>query len=449
MRFKRIMLTLGVGCLLAAAQPAARGEDWPEWRGAGRRGVWTEDGVLEKFPEKGLKYTWRVPLHEGYAGPAVDAGRVFVSDFIRGGGLKGTERALCLDERSGKLLWKQEWPVDYSGTQPKWASGPRATPTVDGDLVYFVGGMGRLSAFEAATGKLVWKRDYVAEYDATVPAWGVVSPPVVHGKLLIALVGGKDGATVVAFDKRSGEEAWRALPAKGDPGYAPPLIVEAGGVRQLIVWHPTAVSSLDPATGRVFWEHPFEVAMGMTVATPVVDAGRLLVTAFFDGAMLLALAPDKPAAKPVWHRKGKSEQPADTDGLHALITTPVIDGKYIYGIDSYGELRGLRAADGERIWQSLDLTRENARWAAGLIVRHGDRFFVNNDRGELVIARFAPEGYVEVDRTPLIEPTSKGGGRRELDAVHWSHPAYANRHIVVRNDREIVRASLEATPAKN
>lgn len=184
-------------------------------------------------------------------------------------------------------------------------------------------------------------------------------------------------------------------------------------------------------------------------ATPVVDGGRLLVSAFFDGAMLLALDPDEPAAKTVWRRKGKSEQPNDTDGLHALITTPILDGDQIYGIDSYGELRGLRASDGERLWESPDLVGEKARWAAGLIVRHGDRYFVNTDRGDLVIARLAPQGYREIDRTKLIGPTSKGGGRRELDAVLWSHPAYANRHVVVRNDREIVRASLEApTSAK-
>jgi outer membrane protein assembly factor BamB len=435
---------MGTLCILAAAPPPVQGEDWPEWRGTGRRGVWSEDGILAAFPETGLKYTWRVPIHEGYAGPAVASGRVFVSDFIRGSGMKGTERALCLDERAGKLLWRHEFEVDYSGTQPTWANGPRATPTVDGDLVYFLGAAGKLSAFESATGRLVWKRDYVSDYGATVPAWGTASAPVVHGKLLIALVGGKDNARVVAFDKRSGEEAWRALPSKGDAGYASPLLVEAGGAWQLIVWHPTAISSLDPATGRVHWEQPFEVAMGMTVATPVVDRGRLLVSSFFDGSMLLALDPDEPAAKVVWRRKGKSEQPKDTVGLHALITTPVLDDEHVYGIDSYGELRGLRASDGERIWKSLDLIRENARWAAGLIVRHGDRFFVNNDRGELVIARFTPQGYIEIDRTPLIEPTSKGGGRRELGAVHWSHPAYANRHIVVRNDREIMRASLEA-----
>jgi len=260
--------------------------------------------------------------------------------------------------------------------------------------------------------------------------------------LLVSLVGGKNGATVVAFDKATGEERWRSLSAEGDPGYAPPLIVDSGGVEQLIVWHPKAIHSLDPHTGKVHWTQPFEVSMGMTVATPVFDRDRLLVSAFFDGSMLLELDAKRPAAKLLWHQKGKSEQPRDSRGLHALIATPVIDGDMIYGIGSYGEMRGLKISTGERVWESLDLLGEHARWAAGLIVRNGDRYLVNTDRGDLVLARFTPKGYEEIDRTFLIEPTSSGGGRRERGAVNWSHPAYANGHVVARNDREIVRASL-------
>ena len=444
MRLFSNSIAISLLCLCAAWTGPASAEDWPEWRGAGRGGIWTEDGIVESFPEQGLSYTWRVPIAEGYAGPSVAAGRVFVSDFVRESGLRGTERALCLDETSGEVLWKREWPVDYSGTQPKWASGPRATPTVDDDRVYFIGGMGMLWALEAKTGKPLWKHDLVAEFEAEVPAWGVASAPLVVGDLLVTLVGGADGAGVVAFDKRTGKERWRAVPETGDPGYAPPLIVEAGGVRQLIVWHPKAVYALEPPTGKVLWKQPHEVGMAMTVATPVVGENHLLVSSFFDGAMLLRLDAEKPGAEVLWQEKGKSEQPRESRALHALITTPVIDGEMIYGIGSYGELRGLKVATGERVWESVDLIGEHARWAAGLIVRNGDRYLVNTDRGELVLARFTPKGYEEIDRTFLIEPTSGGGGRRELDAVNWSHPAYANGHVVARNDREIVRASLRA-----
>jgi outer membrane protein assembly factor BamB len=130
--------------------------------------------------------------------------------------------------------------------------------------------------------------------------------------------------------------------------------------------------------------------------------------------------------------------------LHALVSTPVIDGDYVYGIGSYGQLRCLDAHTGKRIWETMDLTVENARWASAQIVRNGDRYFINNDRGELIIARFSPDGYAEISRTELIKPTQPTERRRKRGAVHWSHPAYADRHIIVRNDEEIVRYSLAA-----
>jgi outer membrane protein assembly factor BamB len=179
----------------------------------------------------------------------------------------------------------------------------------------------------------------------------------------------------------------------------------------------------------------------MTVATPVHADHRLLVSCFFNGSLLLALDRDAPGARALWQISGPSE--IDSDGLHALIATPVIAGDTIYGVGSYGQLRGLDLKTGARRWESLELIGEKARWAAAFIVRLGQRYVINTDRGELVLADLTPDGYREIDRTPLIAPTSPASGR-DLGAVHWSHPAYANRHIVVRNDREVVRANLSS-----
>ena len=148
------------------------------------------------------------------------------------------------------------------------------------------------------------------------------------------------------------------------------------------------------------------------------------------------------AAELVW--KGASDSAIDTDGLHALMSAPVIGGDYIYGICSYGQLRCLRLSSGERVWETQAVTGERARNASAFMVRNGDRYFINNDRGELVIARLTPTGYEEISRTFLIRPTSKPGARRALGAVNWSHPAYAQRHIFARNDEEIICASLAA-----
>jgi outer membrane protein assembly factor BamB len=348
---------------------------------------------------------------------------------------------LCLDEQTGHVLWTREWPVDYRGLQ--YASGPRATPTIDGERVYVLGATGVLLCLEVRSGKVVWQKDFVRDFDAEVPVWGMSSAPLVDGPRLIALAAGRPDAKVVAFDKMTGEVRWKALSSvDSEPGYSQPVIVESGGARQLVVWHTEAVAALDPDNGGVFWEQPFKVHMNSPIATPVWQAPHLLVSGFFNGARLFRLEGAPPSAELIW--KGSSDSAIDTDGLHALMATPVFDGEHIYGVCSFGQLRCLRAADGSRVWETQQLTKEKARNASAFLVRHGDRFFINNDRGELIIARLSPSGYEEISRTKLIEPTSDPGARRELKAVNWSHPAYANRHIFARNDNEILRASLEA-----
>ena len=445
--------TVGVWILaalgLALAAPALDAVDWPEWRGAGRQAVWSEDGIIDRFPAGGLNVTWRTPINGGFAGPAVADGRVFVADFEflpETRVMDGTERLLALDEATGEVLWTYEWPTAYRNLQLSYATGPRSTPTVDDDRVYVAGGAGMLLCLQAETGEVVWQHDTVTEYDTTVPVWGTASSPLVDGDLLIQVVGAEPDGLVMAFDKMTGEEVWRAIDVTNEMGYGQPVIYEAGGVRQLIVWHPTAISSLNPETGAIYWSEPWEVRSSMTVTTPVRSGNQLFFTQFYGGSMMLRLATDRPAAELAWQITGTSEMPDGTQALHSLITTPIVDGDYIYGVDSYGELRGLDARTGQRLWTSDAMTAQR-RWGTAFMVRHGDRYFVNNDDGDLIIAQFTPEGYVEIDRTRLIEATSRSGfGPRRFEdrAVNWTHPAYANRHLVTRNDEEIIRVSLAA-----
>ncbi len=447
--FSLVFLLAGV-LILALSLTRVRAEDWPEWRGKGRTGVWNETGALEKFPENGLEIRWRRSIRSGYSGPSVAGGRVYAADFEETAPQKGTERILCLDEATGKVLWSHSWPVSYARLARAYAIGPRATPTVDARLVYVVGATGILHALHRETGELMWGKNFENDYATEVPTWGVTGAPLVEGDLLIAIVGGAPDAEVVAFNKHTGEEVWRALSPEPEMGYAQPIIFEAGGVRQLIVWHPSAVSSLNPQTGEVYWEEPWEVRIGMTVATPVRSGDHLFLSQFYGGSMMMRMNPSRPSAGVVWKRKGRSELPEHTDSLHALITTPVVEDGLIFGVCSYGQFRCLDASTGDRIWESLELI-ELGRWAAAFLVRNGDRYFANNDLGDLIIARFDREGYHEIDRTHLIEPTTDssfrvrpGGRRRPSDrVVNWVHPAYANGHIVARNDKEILSASLK------
>ena len=445
-RFATVAL-VAAGVVFGATH--AQADDWPQWRGTDRLAVWSETGIVDRFPDSGLKVAWRTPVRSGFAGPAVADGRVFVLDWREdpeSRTLDGTERLVAIDEEAGAVLWTHEWATSYRMLQASYAIGPRATPTVDGDRVYAVGASGALRCVDAASGELIWSRNYIDDYDTSVATWGVASAPLVDGDRLIAIVGGEPDALVVAFDKRTGAELWRAVEVVGEMGYGQPVIYEAGGVRQLIVWHAAALVSLDPETGETYWEEPWEVGAGMSVATPVRDGHYLLVSQFYNGSMMMRLDTDRPSASVLWKGSSRSEMPDETDGLHALITTPIVAGGHVYGVGSYGELRGLDARTGERLWMSDRMTVQ-ARWGTAYMVRQGDRYFVSNDEGYLIIARFTPEGYVEVDRTMLLEATSHSGygPQRRFDRlVNWSHPAFANRHVVQRNDDEVIRASLAA-----
>jgi len=424
-------------------------DDWPQWRGKNREGVWHEDGILDRFPAGGPEVKWRVPIGSGYSGPSVADGRIFVMDWTKTEGtraMEGTERLHCFDEETGKTLWTQEWPAAYGSLMASYALGPRATPTVDGDLVYALGSVGDLVAAKVANGEVVWRRDFVEEYGASVPIWGTTSAPLVDGDLLITVAGAESDGKVIAYDKRTGKERWRAISSNWEMGYEQPMIVEAGGVRQLIIWEPKAVFSLNPTNGEIYWSQEWDVRMGMSVATAVTDGRQLLFTQFYKGSLMMELDAHAPKAKPVWMGEGKSEQPDQTQGLHSLITTPILDGDTIYGVCSYGELRGLDATTGTRLWETGEMTRQS-RWGAAFMVKNGDRWFVNNDQGDLIIARFTREGYREIDRVKLLEANSNAAvaaTRMNAAGVNWSHPAYANRHIVARNDSELIRVSLEA-----
>ena len=429
---------------LISLAPPALADDWPEFRGEGRQGVWRETGLLETFPADGLKVRWRTPVKAGYSGPTVADGRVFVTDWEPRQGLHGIERALALDEATGEILWTVEWEADYAGIQ--WEVGPGAAPTIDDDRVYVLGRTGVLSALRVDTGAVLWQRSYEEDYGVDRMMWGFdwgfASAPLVDDERLIAFVGGPDDARVVAFDKLTGDEIWRALPSPADLGVAQPVIIEAGGARQLIMWDPEEVASLDPVTGKTYWRQPYVVGGAMTVAMPVQIGAQLFFSTFYDGPMMLTLNQDRPDATVAW--KGSSNSEIQTEGLHAVLATPIIDGGYIYGICSYGQLRCLNAETGERVWETQEATVERRRWASGFMVRNGDRVLINNDRGELIIARLSPEGYDEVSRTTLIAPTSPPGNRRELVYVNWVHPAYANKHIYTRNDEEIIAVSMDA-----
>jgi outer membrane protein assembly factor BamB len=435
-----------LAALVACGTSLLHGDDWPQWLGPQRDGMWREKGSVEKLPADGLKFRWRTPIGGGYTGPAVARGRVYLMDrqLARGatnpanafarGEIPGTERVLCLNEADGKILWQHEYDCPYTVS---YAAGPRATPVVHDGKVYTLGSEGNLLGLDAEKGTILWSRDFKKDFEIKTPVWGFAGHPLVDGKKLICLAGG-NSSVAVAFDKDTGKELWRALSSK-EPGYAPPMIHEFAGRRQLIIWHPEAVNALDPETGKIIWTHPItpSIRSGMTIPTPLKVGDQLFLTSFYNGSLMLRVRDDKPTV--VWQSQKISER--DTDGLHSVMATPLIENGYIYSPCSYGQFRCLKAATGERLWETFAPTSgKSARWGHAFIVKHEERSFIFSETGDLIIAKLTPEKYEEISRARLVDSVNRDPGR----PVVWSHPAFANRSVYARNDREIVCVSLAA-----
>lgn len=415
------------------------GDDWPQWTGPTRDSVWRESGVISKFPADGPKFVWRAPIAGGYSGPAVANGRVFVTDYERTAGnavndpggrpkLQGNERIWALDAASGKVLWKVEYPCAYEISYP---AGPRATPTVDGERVYVLGAQGHLTCLQVDSGKIVWQLELAKRYNAPTPIWGFCSHPLIVGDLLYVMAGGA-GSAVVALDKATGVEKWRALDAP-DAGYCPPTLVTAGGVKQLVVWHPRALAGLDPLTGQPYWSVKLEPDYGMSI-NPAYQAGEYLFAAGIkDKGVMLQLSTSEPTVKELWRSTNRQ-------GLGPVHSPVVAVGNVLYGVNRGGELTALELATGKRLWETYDVTTRSrfANSATAFLVRNGERFYIFSESGELIIAQLSPTGYSELARAKILEQTHEAFGR----SVIWSHPAFANRALYARNDREIVCVSL-------
>jgi outer membrane protein assembly factor BamB len=418
------------------------GDDWPQWMGKNRDGIWAETGTLDKFPEGGPKVLWRKPIHGGYSGPAVVAGKLYVFDYQRPDGkltnnpafrtkFEGEERILCLDAKSGDKVWEYKYPCKYAIS---YASGPRCTPTVIDGLLFALGAEGNLTCLDANTGSRIWAKDLKEDYKTTSPIWGFCSHPLVDGDKVICGVGGK-GSTLVAFDKKTGKELWKSVTAR-EQGYCPPTIHEVGGVRQLIHWNADAITSVDPETGKVYWTEKLAPQHGMAIMAPVREGNLLFAGGIGFASLCLELAADKPTAKVAW--KGDRNT-----SVCPINMTPIIEEGYIYGVDQPGQLRCVELKTGKRLWETWDPTtgiKDPRKSGSGtaFLVKNGDKYFIMAETGHLIIARLSPKGYEEISRAKILDTTNECFGR----PVVWSHPAFADKCCFARNDKEIICVSL-------
>lgn len=426
------MKILPILLILIIIMNVARADDWQDWRGPHRDGTWSETGIIHKFESNRIKIQWSVPIGSGYNGPSVSEGKVYVMD--RQESPKEIERVLCFDENTGAKIWSFEFDCKYE--EIGYPAGPRSSVIIDGSRAYSLSTMGHLHCFDKATGKVLWNKNLRGIYKIMMPTWGISTAPLIVGDKIIIQAAGSNNSCVVALNKVNGEELWTNL---NDPAsYSSPILITQAGKKVVVVCTGENLAGLDPDTGKEFWKFQFKSGMSLTVPSPVLYKNYIFVSCFFNGSLLIKLDSKEVKAEVVWRRSGKNER--ETDALHCCISTPIIKDDHIYGIDSYGEMRCLDLLTGQRIWEDLTAVKKD-RFANVHMIQNGEITWMFNEDGELIISKLSPKGFQEISRAKLIEPTTAQFSRKGI-GVTWTHPAFANKHVFIRSDKELICGDL-------
>jgi len=409
---------------LTFAQDNPATYDWSQWRGPDRSGTWHQGPKVDTLSPDMIQQLWSVDIGPGYNGPTVSEGRVYAMDYSG-----GREQVLCFSAENGQKLWNHSYPVSYNVGYP---TGPRASVLISDGKAYSYGTMGHLFCFDATSGKVIWQVNSLETFKVRLPIWGLASNPILVQDKLIVQLGGELGACLLAFNKDTGKEIWRAL--KDEASYSAPVLIRQAGKEVLVCWTGESISGLDPQNGKLYWSVPFQPGnMIMNIADPVYDTPYLFLSGFFDGSYLLELDQEATSARLVYHRFGPDVN--KTEALHCCISTPFIRDGHVYGVGSYGETRCLDLLSGDRIWEDLSLVPK-ARWANVHLIHQGDRTWGFNELGELLLGRFTPDGYVDMGRAKVIDPVKISPNPR--NGVCWAHPAFMGRRIFVRSDEQLI-----------
>jgi len=358
--------------------------EWPQWRGPYRDGTSSESGLLTDWPPTGPPMLWEKMLGRGFSTPVVAGGRVYTMDQEKSpedidGSAKETtyEAVICWEAATGRELWKFRY---LGGYEERMGSGPRSTPSVDGDYVYAVGPIGIFHCLRADTGQMVWRHDLLEEFHAKAPQYGVSFSPLVENDLVYVAPGGPNGGSVAAFHKRSGVLAWRAL---DDPmGYSSPLMTTAAGVRQLLVFTNDALVSLSPSDGATYWRFAWETTGGFNIATPIAfDDYVFISSAYGKGCALLEIsrnADGSLGARSVYEH----------NRMRNYFASSVRYREQIYGFDN-SDLTCMDVRTGDALWR----LRPDRGFKKGSLLIADGYLIVLDESGKLALAEAAPDGY--------------------------------------------------------
>lgn len=380
---------------------------WKDFRGPHRDGVYSEMEIRTSWPREGPPLLWKQPVGGGYASFAVAGGRAFTIEQRR-----HQEVVTAYDVQTGQELWAHAWDAEFR--ESMGGDGPRSTPIWDNGHVYALGAAGHLVCLEAETGSPVWSFNMLEQNGASNLTWGMAASPLIVDDKVIVLPGGRNGRSVVAYDKRTGDRVWNSL--DDQQAYTAPMLVTLAEKRQILVVSANRAMGLEVENGRLLWEYPWKTSYGINSAQPiVVGPNRFFISAGYGhGAAVVE----------VTQRGGGYEATTVWENLNMKnkFNSSVLHEGHVYGLDE-GILACVNVETGARAWKG-------GRYGYGQLILASGHLIVLTESGELVLVRATPERHQEVARFSA------------LSGKTWNHPALDGGILLVRNTTQMAAFNL-------
>ncbi len=376
---------------------------WTQFRGPNRDNRSGETGLLSTWSADGPRLLWKANgLGEGYASVSLTDETVYTMGLTGDG-----EMVHALDLKTGRIKWSKQTGTSYRNGQ---GNGPRGTPTLDGDRLYALGANGDLACLDATSGDMHWKGNILGEFNGSKISWGISESPLVDGKQLICTPGGR-GATMVALDKMTGKTLWKAaVPNNPRAGYASPIAVDVGGVRQYVTFTSSGVVSVRSEDGRFLWADNRAANTTANCSSVVFYKDHIFSSSGYNtGCALVELISRRNETS-----TKKKYKLSDMQNHHGGLV--VVDG-YLYGT-SRRDLMCIDMLSGEIMWSDRSVGKGSVTYADGHI-------YLRSERGPMALVKASPERYEEVAR---FSPPRDRAGRST-----WSHPVVTQGRLFLRD----------------
>jgi outer membrane protein assembly factor BamB len=415
------ILAVGLGQVLDAQGPASKSDsrhDWPQWRGRHHDNVSTETGLLKSWPSNGPKLLWTATeAGIGYSGPAIVGDRLYTL-----GGDEKNDFVIAIDATNDKTLWST---LIGPYVQNGYGSGPRSTPSVDGDRLYALSSSGQLACLTTDTGKEVWSVNLTGAngLGGNRPHWNYSESPLVDSAQVICTPGGSRG-TMAALDKETGRVLWRSKELTDAAGYSSAVPATVGGVRQYVQQTMKGVAGVAAKDGRLLWHYLNPKYRVAVIPTPIVHDNHVYATAGYGAAdVLLKLTPngDDIKAEQVYDAEAQKLMDNKHEGVLRV-------GDYVYGWSDRGNVWLCQEfKTGKEMWRSKQLGKGSLTCADGML------YCYTETDGTVALVEATPKGWHEKGRFTIPSHTK----RREYRNNIWTYPVVANGKLYLR-DQELL-----------